>query len=156
MFKKQLPESPFHDRVFDIGPFRFGFSHHLIGIEGNPYMERWIFWFGLGTLRLHKFFRGDDERAPHDHPWPFITFPFKSYWEQVFEPEMKVSSVYNYVKAFRFHYRPAKYCHIVKMSPRQRPFWTFVISGRKTEGWGFWPYNGLRNKREFVSWRKFK
>lgn len=44
----------------------------------NPYMLRWFLFRSqrfdkLPRLYLHKFLRSDDDRAPHDHPWWFVS-----------------------------------------------------------------------------------
>lgn len=116
--------------------FSLGAEKSVIDIRGEKYMTRYIAYVGPFTLRLHKFWRGDDDRAPHDHPWPFITFPLKSYWEEVYtgkdgDPEL------NYVRAFRFHFRPASYRHIVLGG--RVPFWTVVVTLPLQRLWGFWP-----------------
>jgi hypothetical protein len=131
---------------------RFGFEKHRIWNETRsiPYQDRYMLCLGIIEIRLHKFWRGDDDRAPHDHPWWFITMPFKSYTELVAEPlyipgrDLATIDHWRYnrkvVKAWRFHFRPAEYKHIVLEAEDHstKPFWTFVISGRKTRGWGFW------------------
>jgi hypothetical protein len=121
---------------FKPGKRWWGLEFSTVLHDDSPYLQRWIVYLGGFTLRLHKFHRGDDDRAPHDHPWWFITFPFRSYEEVVPEGGVLMHRV---VKAFRFHYRPATYQHIVKMPPGAKPFFTFVISGQRSRGWGFWP-----------------
>lgn len=150
----------------DIKGLCFGFQRSPIGINGGLYMTRYIVYLGWLTLRAHKFYRGDDDRAPHDHPWWFITFPLKTYIEDVFVPqhftrrwagelfgyESVWTNAYSYpntVKAWRFHYRPATYRHIVRGSGK--PFWSLVISGRPLRMWGFWP-----RPNKFVPWRDWK
>ena len=146
---------------------RFGLEISQIGINGNAYLDRWIAYLGGGTLRLHRFWRGDDDRASHTHPWWFITFPLTSYWEAVYKEG--VLQEVREVKRFRFHFRPAHFEHIVlgrQMQPvygrhpvynpepdmevDERPFWTFVISGHRTNAWGFYPKPG-----KFVPWREW-
>lgn len=96
------------------------------GEHDTPYMTR--VW--LGRLRLHIFYRGDQDEDCHDHPWDFWTFPFTSYVEEVADPSM-AARVQNQtgsysarshrvplkhlqvVKAFRLHHRPATHCHRV-------------------------------------------
>jgi hypothetical protein len=102
-------------------------------------------YLGGFTLRLHKFWTGDDARAPHDHPWWFITFPFRGYEEVVVRDGVLM---HEWVAAWRPHFRPATYRHIVKMGPGQKPFFTIVISGRRSRAWGFWP-----SDKEFIYWR---
>ncbi len=122
----------------------WGFEHSLVATE-VPYLERWICYLGSFTLRLHKFYRGDDDRAPHDHPWWFITLPTRSYWEKVMDENGETFK--RKVKAWRLHFRPAKFRHVVLGTSvfanwfihTPRPFYTFVLSGRRTRTWGFWP-----------------
>lgn len=133
---------------------RFGIERHRIQINGVPYQDRYMLCLGLVELRLHKFWRGDNDRAPHDHPWWFITFPFSSYSEWIpylcATGRIDEKSWWRYesqiVKGWRFHFRPAHYQHIVVTPPK--PFWTFVISGRKTREWGFWtdPENFINHR----------
>jgi hypothetical protein len=138
---------------------RFGFEYSRVGLGDTPYLDRYILYVGTGTLRLHKFWRGDDMRAPHDHPWWFITFPFRTYTEiaevckygggvpndQTGVPSDAVNlctqrcirRIERTVTAWRPHFRPALYRHIVKDAAC--PFWTFVITGGPSNSWGFWP-----------------
>lgn len=51
--------------------------------DHDPYLARWFViktkWFGI---YIHKFIRSDEDRALHDHPWPFIVIPlWRGYWE---------------------------------------------------------------------------
>lgn len=149
---------------------RFGVERSTIYIASERYMTRYMLYLGMIGLRVHKFYRGDDDSAPHTHPWPFITFPFTSYVEALFDKGKYTGA--RVVKRFRFHYRPHDHEHIV-LGPKRftiryagteifqtapdlvkdfKPFWTFVITGRKSpEGWGFYPEPG-----KFVYWRDYK
>lgn len=128
-----------------------------IYIEGEKYMTRYIVYAFGGTLRLHKFYRGDDDRAPHTHPWNFWTFPLASYLEQRFNHGQHVG-VFP-VKAWRWHSRAAFHEHIVLGREKAhldfsrepfdpRPFWTIVITGPKYNEWGFYDATG-----KFTHWR---
>lgn len=127
---------------------RFGFEYSRVGLSDIPYLDRYILYFGRGTLRLHKFWRGDDDRAPHDHPWWFITMPFVTYREKIVVPDDLFGEVFvtRLVRAWRPHFRAAKFQHIVigrRDRNDLRPFWTLVISGGNTNDWGFWPEPGV-------------
>lgn len=134
-------------KTFDIGRFRFGFQRDLVHVKGDPYLQRWILWLGI-TIRIHKFYRGDQDRALHDHPWWFITFPFHSYREDYWDSRTQTKDN-RLVKRFRFHFRPSDHRHIVRKISKG-PTWTFVITGWKTREWGFWPG---RYCNRFVHWR---
>jgi hypothetical protein len=131
--------------TFDIGRLRFGVQHDIVAVADDKYLERWILWLGV-TIRIHKFYRGDQDRALHDHPWPFITFPLHTYAEHYWDGE-KVA--HRPVKRFRFHYRPATHRHIVRKLTKG-PTWTIVFTGWKVNEWGFWPEND-----KFVHWREW-
>jgi hypothetical protein len=56
----------------------------IIGGENTPYMHRWhvIRRNRFFNIYLHKFFRSDDDRALHDHPWPNLSILLDgSYYE---------------------------------------------------------------------------
>ncbi len=123
----------------------------IYGVDGehrSPYMTR--FW--IGRLRLHVFHRGDADPDPHDHPWPFWTFPFTSYIEEVTDyapmqqsPPEPPAMTLNLVRAFRWTYRPATHCHRVlcrngddPTKPNEtRKIVTLVWRGRTERAWGF-------------------
>lgn len=132
---------------------RFGVEMHRIWNQAHTvaYQDRYMLCLGLVELRLHKFWRGDDDRAPHDHPWWYLTMPFASYREII--PRVEQGRGFSYraydrrvVRRWRFNFRPANFQHIVVCRVQEddhdfrmhEPFWTFVICGRKTREWGFW------------------
>ena len=135
-------------RLIKLGSLSLGWTHDMVYDAREPYLERWIIWFGL-TLRLHKFHKGDDDRAYHDHPWWFITFPFEPYLERT--PQQPVTMV----KALRPHFRSASHQHIVQLV-EPRPVWTLILTGTKSNDWGFWnkgkftPHEAWLSEREEV------
>lgn len=159
--------------IWDIRNRRFGFEYSPI----TNYMNRWIAYFGWFNLRIHRFLRGDDERAPHDHPFWFVTVPTRSYYEQVMEEDG--STCVRKVQAWLPHFRKATFRHIVlgteaytkevvhphlewmygvisdySTETRYRtpkPFLTFVLAGARSNGWGFWPAVD-----KFIPWREWK
>ena len=131
-----------------IGGFNLGLERTVVQVGGEPYLGRLIVYVAGCSFRLHKFYRGDDMRAPHDHPWSFWTFPLcRGYMELT--PLTDDVRLYNWVGGWRPHYRPSAYRHIVVDPPK--PFWTIVVTGRQNRGWGFWP-----SSEEFIPWREWK
>lgn len=144
---------------------RFFGWHTIYGVDGEhsaPYMTR--IW--AGRLRLHVFYRGDNDPDPHDHPWDFWTFPLTSYVEEVAKPvtkgvaplELLLLPPEKYtlsrqvVRAFRVHYRPATYCHrVIGRYGRIGPIVTIVWRGRNGRKWGF-----LRNQDGKWCWTPWK
>ena len=118
------------DWTKQLGRHRFGLTHDLVFEDEKPYLERWIVWFGF-TLRLHKFHKGDDDRAYHDHPWWFITLPLVPYRELTPDGSSTI------LNRFRPRYRSAKHRHIVQLI-QPGPVWTLIVTGPKSKEWGFW------------------
>lgn len=119
---------------------KHGFVQRIFGIVQGAdelYLTRWRIWdWGPYKLFFHKFHRGDYDRAWHDHPWEFWTFPFKTYYESVLERDgsMRV----NKVQAFKWHYRHSSYSHIV-LENNTFPFYSIIVTGKKSPmSWGFW------------------
>lgn len=135
------------------GHFRLGVEFSRVQVDGVPYLDRYIAYIGGPTLRLHKFYRGDDDRAPHTHPWRFWTFPLADYWERVWASDNGRYLGRFVVKAWRFHSRPANYRHVVegRADRKTGPFWTFVTTGSRKHEWGFYP-----EPNKFVPWREWK
>jgi len=131
----------------------WGLSHDLvISTETSlPYLERWILWLPGLTLRVHKFWRGDDPTAPHDHPWWYVTFPLSHYIENWWDPRVEHMRS-RVVGAWRFHFRPAAHRHIVHMPPERpdTPIYTLVMTGGWERKWGFWP-----EATRFIYWREW-
>jgi len=117
----------------------WGFEHSFVEIDGELYLERRILYLAGFTFRWHKFWRGDDARASHSHPWAFWTFPLQGYFENVYR--LGEFERTQYVSAFRWHYRGRHFEHRVTGGERF-PFSTFVITGRRQQVWGFYPEPG--------------
>ena len=113
-----------------LGRQRFGFSHDMVLEGSDRYLERWVLWCGA-SLRLHKFHKGDDDRASHDHPWWFLSLPLRSYLE------LTPGCPSKKIKAYRLHFRGSGHRHIVKLLSAD-PVWTVILTGRKKREWGFW------------------
>lgn len=89
----------------------------------TPYMTRAT----IGRLRLHIFWRGDQDPDPHSHPWGFWTFPFTPYVEEVVQAPVVtpwhtdvgvINRLTTYrrtevVRAWRLHRREASHTHRV-------------------------------------------
>lgn len=122
--------------------------------EFEEYMTRW--W--IGRLRIHRFYRGDQDPDCHDHPWDFWTFPLHSYVEEVLTPAGGTTSRegrqtgyffrkhIRTVERFRLHYRPAEHRHRV-LGALDGHTWkpvgkvvTIVWRSPVKRKWGFWKH----------------
>ena len=128
--------------VFDmpILDWRFGFTHDIVELDGDPYLERWIFWFGM-TLRFHKFIRPDAiDRGIHDHPWWFWTWVPNGYYLETRHAEDPEDAMHwHYISGL--HYSPPDRCHaIMEVEPGTR---TIVLTGfARNRDWGFYDSDG--------------
>lgn len=123
-----------------------------IGLPEKSYLRRWSFGHRkIGSVRLHQWLGPDDDRAPHDHPWWFITFVIKgSYLDYTPSPDPSQVMTGELVPRWAVRYRPARHRHTVD------PFkstWTLVVTGPVVRKWGFWPYESGR--RKFVKANKW-
>lgn len=146
----------------------------IVNCDRKPYLRRWylIHW-KFFSLFLHRFFRSDEERALHDHPWSFITFIL---WRGYIEHQEKshpcpiCNSRYQTVPSHKcpnchgskfftiqsthrrwpltIHYRPATHRHRVELVDG-KPAWTLIIHFKRIREWGFWEKTG------FVQWNKW-
>lgn len=119
------------------------FGRQVIGPAKDPYMVRYILfrWGELPRLYLHKFLRSDDERAPHNHPWWFVSLVLRGHYLEYNDvppnPSMR--------KRFSLAFRGLDVFHRVALPNGFRkdgsygplPCWTLVVTGPDVRGWGF-------------------
>lgn len=135
--------------------------HVMIGGEEDPYLKRWLvvprnkFPF---NIYLHKFCHSDDDRALHDHPWPWWSFLIKGGYTE----HTKTGSERR--KQFSLVHRPAEFAHRVELDPDcpddvsiahkcgEKAAWTLFVTGRKVRDWGFHcdPPVGWRHWEKFT------
>lgn len=100
-------------------------------------------------LYFHIFHREDLDRDPHDHPFPFWTFPLnKGYIEELFDPQTKCFRQQR-VAPWRWSYRPATHTHRVLATDNGRwPLYTLVVRGTHARSWGFWCHSSEQGKND--------
>jgi hypothetical protein len=118
------------------GTRRFGVGTSTVFIRGERYLDRFILFFGYGTIRLHRFWRPDDDRASHTHPFAFLTIPLHSYTETEYWHGCKGET--RIVPAFKPSLRKRSFEHRV-IGISRTPCWTFVITSPYSSDWGFYP-----------------
>jgi hypothetical protein len=124
-------------------------SKTIVNCAREPYLKRWYLFRcrALGIF-LHRFFRSDEERALHDHPWSFITvILWRGYIEHC-EQQCAVCGYHQVAKRrwpLTIHFRHAEWRHRVELIGG-KPSWTLVFRFRERRDWGFWEPNG------FVRW----
>jgi hypothetical protein len=156
-------------------------------IHGGPdgknttlYLMRWtpLPMTPWGQLYVHTFYREDLDRDPHDHPFPFATFPLSAYVEEVFEhSDVRIAHSWydeadqvwrnevfparhcfreQVVPAWRWSYRPAEHTHrILRKVSGDWPLTTIVWRWPTSRRWGFWTYAETRVERRWTHWKKY-
>lgn len=107
--------------------FKWG---QVLGDQACPYMRRWALIAGLFSIRLHHFYRPDDSRAFHDHPWWFVTLVLGGGYTDY------STSGTDYLHAGSVRFRGALHRHRVR--PDWDGCWTLVLTGPNLRKWGFW------------------
>lgn len=101
--------------------------------------QRPIAWlmqkFGI-SARIHEILRSDSGRAPHDHPWSYLTIVLKGgYWESRYDTSGALVSE-------KWHgpgsilWRPANSWHRLTL-PEESVTTTLFVTGAYRNGWGF-------------------
>lgn len=153
-----------------------------IGSGADPFLRRWYVirenqrWLGLDPDRrhrvlqenqradtdrklctniyVHQIIRSDDDRALHDHPWPWMTIILSgSYIECLpLRPSEPAGEVVG-------HRREPGDCVVRLRAERPHrlvllgdaPVITLFVTGPKLREWGFWCENGWRHWRVFTA-----
>lgn len=131
----------------------------IIGPASDPYLLRWILFRFRNWPRvyLHNFRRSDDERAPHNHPWWFVSILLRgSYLEHRWEDGQE--RIYRRT-APSIAYRPISTWHRVALEDNLP--WTLVITGRHIQSWGFrcpksFGYWLTDRPEDVIPWREFE
>lgn len=149
---------------------------------GNEFGQRWALWkpFDIrgkdGDLYLHRrrivqtpafgvyvhrIYREDFDRHPHDHPWQFVSVILRGgYWERVHEAAPLADGrilmdrvnltgrlVYRRRGSVHLH-RYSRAHRITKVKPGTI---SLVVVGRRRGGWGFWTAEGFRPWRDYLA-----
>lgn len=122
----------------------------VVGDMSDPYLLRWYLLPRNRFLNayLHEFWRSDDDRALHDHPWPSVSISLQGHY---LEHEIKEGGIHK--ETFRqpgdIVFRSARRAHRIELLSGDRAR-TLFITGPRTRQWGFHcPHAG------WVPWRAF-
>ena len=101
-----------------------------LGLPECPYVIRWKIETRIGSLRLHRWVKPDDDRAFHDHPWWFLTVVLHGGYTD------RSPAGDDILQAGSVRFRPALHQHTVFPGPQGA--WTLLLTGPVTRSWGFW------------------
>lgn len=113
--------------------------------DPTPYMIRWyLFDCRFGGVMLHRFFRSDDDRDLHDHPWAFLSIILRGGYNE------ETSDGLKWYKPGSFLFRRADWAHAIRLRPGTEGYvWSLVIKGPIKRQWGFYPPSG------WVFWKNY-
>lgn len=128
----------------------------IIQVDGSDYLRRFYITprrldengeetgknLGFGVY-LHYFYRGDEDRELHNHPWEksVSLILLGGYFEERRTKEDEV--VLKNIKPiwhwpFRPNYITCDDFHRVIKKQESPHVWTLFITGNRAQGWGFW------------------
>jgi len=126
----------------------------VIGPPDDPYMLRWnIIRVGkLPRVYLHRFCRSDEDRAPHDHPWWFISIILRGRYIEMrpegnhvrragsvaFRRATDRHRIVLFGNTFEQAGDPETGKGFIQWHVPYKPVWTLFITGPVRRHWGFW------------------
>lgn len=137
------------------GPRRVTKPDVVIGGPEGPYLHRWFIIprNGLFNLYFHRFFRSDDDRALHDHPWVNVSILIASEYVEVQPTKGATVRRIRREQGSIVMRRPTS-AHRVEIDPADSGLvYTLFITGPRVRVWGFWCPQGWRDWREYVDQR---
>lgn len=107
------------------------------------YMNRWWllpYTWWRPAARIHEILRSDDDRAFHDHPWPYMTIILRGGYFEV-RPTYDESGLFTGITRRWYGpgsvlFRRAKSWHRLEV-PCGTIATTLFITGRMSQKWGF-------------------
>lgn len=123
-----------------------------IGNEECPYMRRWVFNVGPGSIRVHHWTASDDPRATHDHPWWFLTCVVRGGYTDISQADGWLdtddgSRHEDHLHPGSVRFRRALHAHTVRVDPGG--CWTIMLTGRHVRDWGFYIDGTWKRMRRF-------
>lgn len=120
-------------------------------VEGKPidYLRRWYLtpkmmdkWC---SVRIHQIVLEDQDRHPHNHPWPFLSIVLKGGYMELWGQEGDYNpSIVR--KVSRWSYHTHTDVHRItgfKNRGEKSGVWTLVFTGPLKHKWGFQTEEGL-------------
>jgi len=121
----------------------------------TPYLDRLrVVQTPLFGVYLHRIHQPDQDRDPHDHPWPFVSFVLSGgYTERVWADKKRRRNDLHSMEFRRgrwsLHRMRADRAHRILSVEDQ--LWTLVLTGPRKRDWGFWTRDGLVPWRDYLA-----
>lgn len=142
--RSEIPEvggsSPSPRAISKIKPLQFRWREPL-GHQHCPYARRTILNLWLFSIRLHEWYRSDDKRHFHDHPWHFATIVLRGSYVDVSE------SGRDALTRWSVRFRKATHAHYVEVPVSGCV--TLLVTTYKIREWGFWVKEQFRRPLKY-------
>jgi hypothetical protein len=86
---------------------------------------------------LHLIKKPDDDRAPHDHPWSFLTTILWGGYVEAIYNRIDPTPRRHWATMGSVLFRRAEHIHQIE-TLKSKQTWTLVIAGPQRRVWGFW------------------
>ena len=135
-----------------------------ISVDGSLYLRRFYLsprrrdeygeltdrFQGFGVY-LHYFYRGDEDRELHNHPWKSaVSFILAGGYSEERRDNDTNEIVVHDIKPFRFNKIGNNDFHRV-ITKNNQYIWTLFFTGRRVDSWGFWN----RETDKFIPFDRF-
>lgn len=121
-------------------------------LDGTDYLVRLRIiqtpWF---AVYLHDIHKDDGDRAPHNHPWPFLSLVVRGYYVERVYPDPIGRPEHYILKTHTAHFvhrmGTGAAHRIVDASPGLR---TLIVTGPRRASWGFFEHG------EYTDWADYE
>lgn len=132
---------------------------------GKLYLTRWVLWAWGPRIFLHRIWRKDHDRDPHNHPWPFgLSLILRGGYEELrvrpkyagqSAEDLPLGSLPDHTSdkwlfqavSWWNWLGPNTYHRITHVRPNT---WTLFLAGPRTREWGFWTEAGHEDRRTYL------
>jgi hypothetical protein len=129
---------PNRTRDISVGGEKYLRRFYLTPRRLDEHGEETNFYLGFGVY-LHYFYRGDEDRELHNHPWcDALSFILTGgYHEERRNNETKAIDLHN-VRRYTFNRISHTDFHRVSKRENTKRIWTLFMTGKRSQDWGFW------------------
>jgi len=138
----------------------------IIKVDGQDYLRRFYITprrldeFGEDTekhlgfgLYIHYFYRGDEDRELHNHPWETaLSFILTGGYHEERKDGDKTSKIIEHdIRRYTFNRINHNTFHRVTKREGSGHIWTIFFTGKRVQDWGFWD----KDTNEYIPHKDF-
>ena len=116
----------------------------LRNADGSKYLTRLRIiqtpWWGV---YLHKIHGPDPGRDLHDHPWDFVSFVLRGWYDERSTNPPGFLTMAGERRVRWLNRKRAEVAHRITSVAHGKSTWTLVFVGPRRRKWGFWVFDGV-------------